>query len=181
MPATTTAKAVPATPPATPVATALPSAPASSTAEATPDLAAANQSVLPTPATLAATAPTSATELWQIYDPGKMPRGRFVAAPQLSNLAEQGLAGQRLYLQGDFAVTASGQDRSVLRYQSGTSSDLTPDRISKMRIIVAYPKGTSPPAEGTTVTRNTDRPFMITDVKKGNDGTVNVYVREIVK
>ena len=109
-----------------------------------------------------------------------MPRGRFVAPTQFSDLAEQGLAGERLYLQGDFAVTASGQDRSVLRYQSNNSS-LTPDVTTKMRIIVTYPAGVAPPAEGTTVARNQDRPLMITDVKKGNDGTVNIYVREIVK
>ena len=118
--------------------------------------------------------------LWPTYDPGKMPRGRFVAPTQFSDLAEQGLAGERLYLQGDFAVTASGQDRSVLRYQSNNSS-LTPDVTTKMRIIVTYPAGVAPPAEGTTVARNQDRPLMITDVKKGNDGTVNIYVREIVK
>lgn len=110
-----------------------------------------------------------------------MPRGRFVAPTQFSDLAAQGLAGERLYLQGDFAVTASGQDRSVLRYQASATPTLTPDWIAKTRIIVAYPPQTAPPAEGTTISRNQDRPFMITDVKKGNDGTVNVYVREITK
>ncbi|MCX6958082.1 MAG: hypothetical protein NT164_06065 [Verrucomicrobiae bacterium] len=193
---------LPATPVALPVAPAkqvapLPTAtPLSSTtpleAEAAPALAAANQSSLPPPTSFAPAPgtpmaitergplPDSNNPLWPTYDPGKMPRGRFVAAPQLRDLAEQGLAGERLYLQGDFAVTASGQDRSVLRYQSNNSS-LTPDGITKMRIIVAYPAGAVPPAEGTSVARNQDHPFMITDVKKGNDGTVNVYVREILK
>ncbi|MEI6416212.1 MAG: hypothetical protein WCO92_00650 [Verrucomicrobiota bacterium] len=193
---------LPATPVALPVAPAkqvapLPTAtPLSSTtpleAEAAPALAAANQSSLPPPTSFAPAPgtpmaitergplPDSNNPLWSTYDPGKMPRGRFVAAPQLRDLAEQGLAGERLYLQGDFAVTASGQDRSVLRYQSNNSS-LTPDGITKMRIIVAYPAGAVPPAEGTSVARNQDHPFMITDVKKGNDGTVNVYVREILK
>lgn len=167
-------------PPASPLptATAPPGTPLPQVTETTLALAASNQSVLSPPAAFAP--PTSPTELWPTYDPGKMPRGRFVGAAQLSDLAQQGLAGERLYLQGDFTVTASGQDRSVLRYQSNTSS-LTPTTITKTRIIVAYPTGVTPPAEGTSVTRNQDRPFMITDVKKGNDGTVNVYVREITK
>ena len=109
-----------------------------------------------------------------------MPRGRLVEPTELRSLAEQGLAGERLYLQGNFSVTASGQDRSVLRYQSSTSS-LALDRVGKTRIIVSYPPGAIPPAEGTSLTRNQERPFMITDVKKGSDGTVNVYVREITR
>lgn len=178
------AKALPATP-ATPVNASLPAGPTPaavpSTAEATPDLAAANQSVLPAPTSFTSTPSTTPAESWPTYDSGKMPRGRFVAPTQFSDLAAQGLAGERLYLQGDFAVTASGQDRSVLRYQASATPTLTPDRIAKTRIIVAYPPQTAPPAEGTTISRNQDRPFMITDVKKGNDGTVNVYVREITK
>ncbi len=185
--------AVPATLPATPTATplpaatipkALPTTESPSTAEATPTLATANQSFLPTPTTVAAppgTLPRSTTDTDTLYEPGKMPRGRFVDPLQFSNLAEQGLAGERLYLQGDFAVTASGQDRSVLRYQSTSSSSLTPDRTAKIRIIVSYPPGASPPAEGVFVTRRQDNPLMITNVQKGNDGTLNVYAREITK
>ena len=186
--------ATPAKQAAVPLASAmpLPTTIAHLEAEAAAALAPANQSNLPPPTSFApipgssmsttdvGSLATANNPLWPTYDAGKMPRGRFVAAPQLRNLAEQGLAGERLYLQGDFAVTASGQDRSVLRYQSSNSS-LTPDVITKMRIIVAYPTGVAPPAEGTTVTRNQDRPFMITDVKKGNDGTINIYVREITK
>lgn len=186
------AKALPTT---TPPPTAMPLPPTTTApleAEAAPALAAANQSSLPPPTSFAPAPgtpmaitergplPDSNNPLWPTYEPGKMPRGRFVAASKLRDLAEQGLAGERLYLQGDFAVTASGQDRSVLRYQSNNSS-LTPEGITKMRIIVAFPAGIVPPAEGTSVARNQDRPFMITDVKKGNDGTINVYVREITK
>lgn len=183
-PAKPVAKALPAPSPATPVNKPLSATPVPttlpSTTEATPDIAAANQSILPPPTSFAV-APGTSTNAETLHDPGKMPRGRFIAPTQFSDLAEQGLAGQRLYLQGDFAVTASGQDRSVLRYQASTTSSLTPDRIAKTRIIVTYPPGTSPPAEGTTLTRNQDRPLMITEVKKGNDGTINVYVREIIK
>lgn len=191
LPATPTATAPLAVPLAKPVTKALPaaplpaaatssSAPTPSTEETTPALAAANQSTLPPPTSFAAT-PGSPSNAETLYEPGKMPRGRFVDPSQFSNLAEQGLAGERLYLQGDFAVTASGQDRSVLRYQASTLSTLTPDRISKIRLIVSYPPGTTPPAEGTSVTRSQNSPLMITNVEKGKDGTVNVYVREITR
>ena len=175
-----------------PAATPLASATTPIQAEATPTLVSSNQSTLQSPTSFAPVTEISmaATDnnvvavannpLWPTYNPGKMPRGRFVGPSQLNDLAEQGLAGERLYLQGDFAVTASSQDRSVLRYQSSNSA-LTPDVITKTRIIVAYPTGVTPPAEGTSLTRNQDRPFMITDVKKGSDRTINVYVREITK
>ncbi len=183
-PAIPVATLLPTAMPAQPVATPIPAAPSLPTAvptvtEITPDLAAANQSTLPAPASFATPSGSSA-DTSTLYEPGKMPRGRFVVPSQFSDLADQGLAGQRLYLQGDFAVTASGQDRSVLRYQLNTPS-LTAGQSSTIRIIVAYPHGIMPPAEGTTVARSQDHPLMLTDVKKGNDGTINVYVKEIIK
>ncbi|HLB32943.1 MAG: hypothetical protein A3F67_02420 [Verrucomicrobia bacterium RIFCSPHIGHO2_12_FULL_41_10] len=116
--------------------------------------------------------------IWATYDPGKMPRGRLVSGSEIPNLATQGLAGERLYLQGNFAVTASGQDRAVLRYQSSVNNPAM-GRNAKVRIIVSYPTGTLPPTEGASLTRNHTRPFMITEVKRGEDGTINIYVREI--
>lgn len=155
--------------------------PTASSAATEKVLSLSNQPALPSPSLLTPSAETSATEINSLYEPGRMPRGRFVAPSQFASLAEQGLAGERLYLQGDFAVTASSQDRSVLRYQGSSTSTLTPDRIGKIRLIVAYPTGMTPPAEGTTVSRNQDHPFMITEVKKGRDGTLNLYVKEIIK
>ncbi len=117
---------------------------------------------------------------WTLYEAGKMPRGRLVAPEQIAALGEQGLAGELLYLQGDFVSTASGLDRAVLRYQAA-SSGLPLSRIGKIRIIALFPTGIAPPPEGSSVTRDNLHPFMITDIKKENDGTVNLYVREITK
>lgn len=109
-----------------------------------------------------------------------MPRGRLIEISEIQKLANRGVEGERLYLQGDFAVTASGQDRAVLRYETAMSG-LPIGRTGKIRIIVAYPAGATPPAEGTTLVRNHERPFMIVDTKKGADGTINLYVREITR
>lgn len=180
-PAKLVAKALPTAPPLPPATRPSPTPVLSGEAAAEAGFAVANQSILPSPNSFTTATEASTNVNSMLYNPGKIPRGRFVTPSQFSDLAEQGLAGQRLYLQGDFAVTASGQDRSVLRYQPSTTSTLTPDRIAKIRIIVSYPAGVIPPAEGTSLARNQDSPFMITDVKKGNDGTVNVYAKEIIK
>jgi hypothetical protein len=145
-----------------------------------------SSSSIPTTDTTSSTAivaspiPSTNSGIWPLYEPGKTPHGRFVEASRLADLVEQGVAGEPLYVQGDFAVTASGADRSVLRYQ-GKKSSLPPDRIAKTRIIVAYPTGIAPPREGTLVTRAQDCPLMITDVKKGGDGSINIYAREIIR
>lgn len=118
--------------------------------------------------------------LWPIYDSGKMPRGRLVDLSEISPLAERGIEGERLYLQGNFSVTAAGQDKAVLRYSSAMN-DLPISLTGKIRIIVSYPFGTTPPTEGTSLTRDQQRPFMITETKKGTDGTINIYVREITR
>ncbi|MFZ4116688.1 MAG: hypothetical protein ACOYK6_08235 [Chthoniobacterales bacterium] len=133
------------------------------------------------PSTTTATNPSSnSSSVWPLYEPGKMPRGRMMNPTELSSLADQGFTGERLYVQGDFAVTASGEHRAVLRYQSATT-DLPIGRTGKIRIIVDYPQGTIPPAEGTSLSQDHFHPLMITDVKKEKDGTVNLYVREIVR
>ncbi len=98
---------------------------------------------------------------------------------EFPTLADQGFMGERLYVQGDFAVTASGEHRAVLRYQSATT-DLPIGRTGKIRIIVDYPQGTIPPAEGVSLSQDRLHPLMITDVKKEKDGTIDLYVREIV-
>jgi len=55
------------------------------------------------------------------------------------------------------------------------------ERSSNTRVIVEFPAGARPPTEGTTFSRDSRRPFLITDVRKGADGQVNVYVREVTK
>lgn len=175
--ATTEAKPTP-TPevkPAGPAVAGVAPASPSPTADGAPQL----EPFLAPPPTAEAIATTSGGN-WVTYDPGQMPRGRLVNVPDMSELADKGLAGERVYLQGDFVVTASGQNRAVLRANSvGAEAGL--GQKGNTRVIVQFPTGSRPPTEGSTFARDSRRPFLITDVKKGADGQVNVFVREITK
>lgn len=73
-------------------------------------------------------------------------------------------------MRGDFKVTAAGDNRAILRVGG---EDTT-------RIIAEFPAGINPPGEGSSISRDESRPFQITDIRRGADGNVNVYVREIV-
>jgi hypothetical protein len=134
--------------------------------------------ISPTPASIA----TTAAGNWPTYAPGQMPRGRLANVPDMSELASRGVGGERIYLQGSFVVTASGQDRAVLRSQAALPENLgIGSRSSSTRIIVEFPSGSRPPSEGSTLSRDSRRPFLVTEVRKTSDGQVNVYVREVTR
>ena len=134
--------------------------------------------ISPTPASIATTAGGN----WPTYAPGQMPRGRLANVPDMSELASRGVGGERIYLQGSFVVTASGQDRAVLRSQAALPENLGMGaRSSNTRIIVQFPSGSRPPSEGSTLSRDSRRPFLVTEVRKTSDGQVNVYVREVTR
>ncbi|HEY5707689.1 MAG TPA: hypothetical protein VIS96_19175 [Terrimicrobiaceae bacterium] len=134
--------------------------------------------ISPTPASIATTAGGN----WPTYSPGQMPRGRLANVPDMSELATRGVGGERIYLQGSFIVTASGQDRAVLRSQAALPENLgVGGRSSNTRIIVEFPSGSRPPSEGSTLSRDSRRPFLVTEVRKTPDGQVNVYVREVTR
>ncbi len=116
---------------------------------------------------------------WRTYAPGQMPRGRVIDPADAAPLADSGIGGERLYLRGSFVVTASEENRAVLRPQEGALTSLIRPGAGATRVIVEYPAGMQPPGEGTTVDRDETRPFMITDVRRGADGQINLYVREI--
>jgi hypothetical protein len=116
---------------------------------------------------------------WRTYGPGQMPRGRVILPSDAAPLADSGLGGERLYLRGNFVVTASEDNRAVLRPQLGAFGELLRLHGGSTRVIVQYPAGIEPPAEGSTLSRDETRPFMITDVRRGSDGQINLYVREI--
>jgi hypothetical protein len=112
---------------------------------------------------------------WQLYRPGLMPRGRLFDVNQTVELADKGMGTDPIYLKGEFTVTAARENRAVLRPKSeGSSTEGT-----SIRIIVEFPRGANVPKEGDAVARLNDRPFQIEDVRKGADGQVNVYAREI--
>ena len=120
------------------------------------------------------------TEIWPVYEAGKMPRGRLVESSEANELASRGIGGERHYLQGRFAVTASGSGRVVLRPQGAIAGvPLGPN--AKVRIIVDFPAGAIPPAVDNVIARDNLRPFQITSVKRGSDGQINIYAREITR
>jgi hypothetical protein len=134
--------------------------------------------ISPTPGSIATTAGGN----WPTYAPGQMPRGRLANAPDMSELASRGVSGERIYLQGSFVVTASGQNRAVLRSQAALPENLgIGGRSSNIRIIVEFPSGSRPPSEGSTLSRDSRRPFLVTEVRRTSDGQVNVYVREVTR
>ena len=111
---------------------------------------------------------------WQLYKPGLMPRGRLFDVNQTAELADKGIGTDPIYLKGEFTVTAARENRAVLRPKAEGASE-----GASIRIIVEFPRGANVPKEGEAVARLNDRPFQIEDVRKGADGQVNIYVREI--
>ncbi len=127
-------------------------------------------------------ASTAGGGTWNTYPPGRMPLGRLIAPTDLPDIADRGLAGERIYLKGQFVVNFADANKAVLRPRSRM-----PDSVVRLaggnstRIIVEYPAGYVPPAPGSTVTRDETRPLEITDVRKQEDGQLNVFAREIMQ
>jgi hypothetical protein len=153
-----------ATPASRPTASPTPTAPA--VAETTPQ-----------PFLAASASPGTGNRIgsWQLFKPGLMPRGRLFDVSQTAELADKGIGTEPIYLKGEFTVTAARENRAVLRPKSESGNGPG----ASIRIIVEFPKGGNVPKEGDPVARLNDRPFQIEDVRKGADGQVNIYVREI--
>ncbi|CAN5639471.1 hypothetical protein BH18VER1_BH18VER1_16340 [soil metagenome] len=176
------AAASPAPSPSAAIAKALPVAsPAAIAAAAPVPRPAAGATVAPPPpgTTLASTAGGGT---WKTYPAGKMPVGRLIATSDLPDVADRGLGGQRVYLRGQFVVNFADANRAVLRPKSNmTESVLRLGAPSSTRIIVEFPSGSAPPAQGSVVTRDQARPYEVTEVRKQSDGQLNVFVREIMQ
>ncbi len=199
------------TPTPTPTALAAASPPAQRATQPapTPSVAAASpapRAAQPTPApsiatappAVAVTAPTAApikpvapdTTLastaggasWRTYPAGKMPVGRLIDPSNLGDLAEHGMAGERVYLRGQFVVNFTDANHAVLRPKNKlTDTVLHFGAPSSTRIVVEFPAGYTPPAQGSVVTRDEARPFEITEVRRQADGLLNVIAREIMQ
>ncbi len=150
----------------------------------------AEASPAPTVAALAALPVTGDTTLastagggtWKTYPAGKMPAGRLITTSDLDDVAQRGLAGERVYLRGEFVVNFAESHRAVLRPKNKISdSVLRLGAPSSTRIVVEFPTGVTPPAQGATVARDQARPYEITEVRKQSDGQLNVFVREIMQ
>src|SRR5205809_6667298 len=176
-------------PPAPPIATAAPTAaaPTVAVAQAPPPATATPVPVLPAQPVPAETsgvalASNAGGGSWKTFPPGKMPLGRLIGTSDLRDVVEHGLAGERVYLKGQFLVNFSDANRAVLRPRTKlTEKVLHLGAGSSTRIIVEFPSGYNPPQQGATVSRDELRPYEITEVRKQEDGQLNVFVREIMQ
>jgi hypothetical protein len=129
-----------------------------------------------------ALASTAGGGTWKTFPAGKMPLGRLIGTNDLKDIADRGIVGERVYLKGQFVVNFSDANRAVLRPRSKlTETVLHFGAGSSTRIIVDFPAGYTPPQRGSSVNRDEARPYEITEVKKQDDGQLNVFVREIMQ
>jgi hypothetical protein len=129
-----------------------------------------------------ALASTAGGGTWKTFPPGKMPYGRLIGTGDLHDVAERGLPGERIYLRGQFVVNFSDANRAVLRPRAKlTDKVLHLGGGSNTRIIVEFPAGYTPPGAGSVVTRDEARPYEVTEVRKGEDGQLNVFAREVME
>ena len=143
----------------------------------TPPALAATQPLQPFLTASPAPATNGRVGEWQMYRPGQMPRGRLLDVDQTVDLVDKGLGNETIYLRGDFTVTAARDNRAVLRPRQSLT-----DRVlnrGNARIIVEFPRGMPAPRDGESFQRAPDRAFQIVDVRRGADGQVNIYVREV--
>ena len=175
-------------PPEPPAATPTPTPALAQAAQTPPPPPAATPTPTPasTPAVAEATPPgaiaSTAGGSWPVYEPGMMPRGRLLNIPDMPDLASKGLQGERLYLQGNFVVTASGSNRAVLRSHGALAETLgLKGRTTNIRVIADFPPGSKPPSEGSSFSRDSRKPFQVIDIRESGDGQINVYVREVTR
>jgi len=111
---------------------------------------------------------------WRTYAPGQAPPGKVLGLEDVAALADRGEIGDRLYLRGDFRVTASSPSRAVLR-DANKPDDQSP------RVLVEYPSGAMAPQEKDRLSRDSSRPYQIYNVRRGPDGVVTIWVKEITQ
>jgi len=139
------------------------------------------QPVQPSPSDVGTLASTTGGGSWKTFPPGKMPLGRLIATNDLKEIADQGTGGERIYLKGQFVVNFSDANRAVLRPRGKLTDSVLHFGAAPTRIIVEFPAGYTPPAQGSTVSRDEARPLEITQVQKQEDGQLNVFAREIMQ
>ena len=118
---------------------------------------------------------------WKTYPAGKMPLGRLIAPNDLPQIADRDLVGERIYLRGQFVVNFADANKAVLRPRSHVPDSVVRLTGNSTRIIVEYPAGYTPPTPGSAVNRDEVRPLEITEVRKQEDGQLNVFAREIMQ
>jgi hypothetical protein len=145
---------------------------------ATPARAQPAQPGAPDMGTLAS---TTGGGTWKTFPAGRMPLGRLIGTSDLKEIADQGTGGERIYLKGQFVVNFSDANRAVLRPRGKITDSVLHFGAAPTRIIVEFPAGYTPPAQGSTVNRDDARPLEITEVRKQEDGQLNIFAREIMQ
>jgi hypothetical protein len=128
---------------------------------------------------VALTSTTGAT--WKTFAPGQAPAGRLLDSAGLRDVANNGTRGERIYLKGEFVVNFADANRAVLRPTGAESAQRSGGLGRNVRIIVDYPAGAPLPDPGSTLNRDSGRPYEVTEVRRQTDGQLNVFVREIIK
>jgi len=169
----TTVKATPAPAATQPIPEA-----AMAQAVETPVRAQPAQPATPDMGTLAS---TTGGGTWKTFPPGRMPLGRLIGTNDLKEIADQGTGGERIYLKGQFVVNFTDANRAVLRPRGKLTDSVLHFGAAPTRIIVEFPAGYTPPSQGSTVNRDEARPLEITEVRKQEDGQLNVFAREIMQ
>ena len=108
---------------------------------------------------------------WKIYVADQLPPGKPLTDVEAAKLAGRSIT-DNLYLVGTFTVTASGADRIVMR---------TTGQGRTIRIVAIYPPSIPVPPEGATLKKDGSTGFQITDIRRGADEQVTIYVREITR
>ena len=113
---------------------------------------------------------------WTMYSPGQMPSGKDVRVNDIAALNQHGpLGSEPVYLTGQFVVRVTGEDRM----KGVKNAILRSSKDSNVRVIVQYPADHALPPEGAELIRDSQHPYQIMDVRRGDDGTLNVTAREI--
>ncbi|MEQ1859301.1 MAG: hypothetical protein ABMA13_05150, partial [Chthoniobacteraceae bacterium] len=102
---------------------------------------------------------------------------RTVQANDLGALADKGPVSEPLLLVGAFRVsiaTPAGAGRSA----SATLRPADATWAGQVRVLVSLAPGTDAPPEGETVTITAASRYLIQDVRRGEDGQLNVTIRQ---
>jgi serine/threonine protein kinase len=97
--------------------------------------------------------------------------GKDVTVTDLATFSNQGRISEKLLLVGEFRVS-SALERVVIARPA--DKELT----SQVRVTARFPQGTRLPAEGSTVKWTTDSGLLVREVRKGNDGQLNIEVEK---
>ena len=115
---------------------------------------------------------TGVTETWETFPAESLPAGKVVDQTETAKLEPGNYTDQTLYIAGNFVVTNSGPNKSVLRFV---------DAKTPLRIIAEYPATRPAPKTGTKVSVNASGGLLVRSVVRTSDGQLQLIAREIAR